>query len=148
MLRDLASTHGLTVLGLQPLNQFDGWAEGHPRKEWSRRKAERWLPLLSKLGCEFLQVRGHFEPSPSSSQVGSNNMPDASNDLDIYAADLRWLGQLGAVQDPPVKIAYELWCFSVHINTWEQCWEVVKRTVSPQNSQGGWKYSMTDLTGP
>jgi hypothetical protein len=57
-------------------------------------------------------------------------MPDATDDLDIYAADMRWLGQLGAAQDPPVKIAYESWCFSVHINTWEQCWEVVKRAVS------------------
>lgn len=55
-LKALAEIYGLRVVGVQPLNQFDGWPKGHPREEWSKRKAERWVPLLSMLGCEFLQV--------------------------------------------------------------------------------------------
>lgn len=54
---DLALTHGLTLLIMQPLNQFDGWPSDHPRAEWARRKAERWLPLCSRLGVQYLQVR-------------------------------------------------------------------------------------------
>jgi predicted xylose isomerase-like sugar epimerase len=56
----LAKSYGLTVLMLQPLNQFDGWPEGSPRANWVRRKAERWLPLCAKLGVEMLQVRAQL----------------------------------------------------------------------------------------
>lgn len=52
----LATNYGLRILALQPLNQFDGWPEGSVRAEWVRRKAERWLPLCSKLEVELLQV--------------------------------------------------------------------------------------------
>jgi hypothetical protein len=51
-----AATFGLSILMLQPLNQFDGWHEGSKRGEWVKRKAEKWLPLCSKLGVEQLQV--------------------------------------------------------------------------------------------
>jgi sugar phosphate isomerase/epimerase len=56
MLTALAETFGLTIMALQPLNQFDGWPEGIERAEWVRRKAERWLPLCAKLGVKLLQV--------------------------------------------------------------------------------------------
>ena len=52
----LAGSFGLTIMALQPLNQFDGWPEGCKRAEWVRRKAERWLPLCAQLGVELLQV--------------------------------------------------------------------------------------------
>jgi hypothetical protein len=51
-----AKSFGLAVLMLQPLNQFDGWKEGSKRGEWVKRKAEKWLPLCSKLKVEQLQV--------------------------------------------------------------------------------------------
>jgi hypothetical protein len=34
-----AATFGLSILMLQPLNQFDGWHEGSKRGEWVKRKA-------------------------------------------------------------------------------------------------------------
>ncbi|KAL7418290.1 hypothetical protein Q5752_006746 [Cryptotrichosporon argae] len=116
--KELAAAHGLTIVALQPLNQFDGWPEGHPRREWSRRKAERWLPLCSLLGIEMLQV-------------GSNDKPDASTDLDVYAGDMRWIAELGAKQSSPVKIAYECWCFAHHVNTWELTWDIIQRADHP-----------------
>jgi sugar phosphate isomerase/epimerase len=57
----LAGSYGLKILMLQPLNQFDGWPKGHKRKEWSYRKAEKWLQVCSKLGVEQIQVRCCFE---------------------------------------------------------------------------------------
>ncbi|OXB33630.1 3-dehydroshikimate dehydratase [Cryptococcus neoformans] len=54
--KKLVAKYGMTCLVLQPLNQFDGWPEGSKRAEWVRRKAEKWLPLCSKLGVEQLQV--------------------------------------------------------------------------------------------
>ena len=118
-IKQLASSYGLALLVPQPMNQFDGWPAGHPRELFSRRKAERWLPMCARLGVEFLQV-------------GSNNMPDAldTTHLEKYVEDMSWLASLGARQIPPVRIAYECWCFSVHVNTWELTWEIVKRAVS------------------
>ena len=52
----LAESFGLTIMALQPLNQFDGWPEGCERAGWVRRKAERWLPLCAQLGVKLLQV--------------------------------------------------------------------------------------------
>ena len=52
----LAESFDLTIMALQPLNQFDGWHEGSERADWVRQKAERWLPLCARLGVELLQV--------------------------------------------------------------------------------------------
>lgn len=113
-----AASFGLTILMLQPLNQFDGYAPGTERAKWVKAKAERWLPLCSKLGIEQLQV-------------GSNDFRDATDDLDIAAADLRWLAELGARQPRPVKIAYESWCFSWRVPDFETVWDIVQRGDHP-----------------
>lgn len=55
---ELAKGYGLSILMLQPLNQFEGWAKGTKREQWSREKAEKWLPLCAKLGVEQIQVGG------------------------------------------------------------------------------------------
>lgn len=60
--KKLVAKYGMTCLVLQPLNQFDGWPEGSKRAKWVRRKAEKWLPLCSKLGVEQLQVLLIFTP--------------------------------------------------------------------------------------
>jgi len=56
VLVELASKFDLKILMLQPLNQFDGWPEGHKRKDWAYRKAAKWLTLCSKLGVLQIQV--------------------------------------------------------------------------------------------
>ncbi|ODO05015.1 hypothetical protein I350_05627 [Cryptococcus amylolentus CBS 6273] len=114
----LANQYGLTVIVLQPLNHFEGWPEGHEREEWSRRKAERWLSLCAELGVEFLQV-------------GANDRKDASADDEKTASDMRWLADLGAKQEPPVKIAYECWCFGDLRGDWEYTYKVVQLADHP-----------------
>lgn len=58
----LARSYNISILMLQPLNQFEGWAKGTKRAEWSRTKAEKWLPLCAKLGVEQIQVSGTNDP--------------------------------------------------------------------------------------
>ncbi|WVQ77669.1 hypothetical protein IAR50_007358 [Cryptococcus sp. DSM 104548] len=114
----LAAEHGLKVVVLQPLNHFEGWPEGHERCEWVRRKAERWLLLCAKLGVEFLQV-------------GGNDRKDATAGDEKTASDMRWLAELGARQDPPVKIAYECWCFGDSRGDWEYTYKIVQLADHP-----------------
>ncbi|AAW44929.1 hypothetical protein CNBL0420 [Cryptococcus deneoformans B-3501A] len=111
--KKLVAKYGMTCLVLQPLNQFDGWPEGSKRAEWVRRKAEKWLPLCSKLAVEQLQV-------------GSNDYAEANAPDEKTAEDMRWLAELGAKQNPPVKIAYESWCFSKRVSDWEHTWKIVQ----------------------
>lgn len=135
----LARKYGVKVVVLQPLNQFDGWPAGTERAEWVRRKAERWLPLCSKLGVEFLQVCfsliSYLVLAPlrdwtnNWSQVGSNDWVDACAPDAKTAGDMRWIAELGARQDPPVKIAYEPWCFSDLRGEWEECYKTVQQAV-------------------
>lgn len=47
---------------------------------------------------------------------------------------MRWLAELGAKQNPPVKIAYESWCFSKRVSDWEHTWKIVQLGVSPASS--------------
>ncbi|WVF72588.1 hypothetical protein IAT40_007405 [Kwoniella sp. CBS 6097] len=108
-----ASKRGIKILAIQPLNQFDGWPEGSKRSEWVRRKAEKWLYLCSQLQVEMIQV-------------GANDYAEANAPDSKVAEDLRWIAELGASQNPPVKIAYEVWCFSKRVSTWERTWELVQ----------------------
>lgn len=59
---ELAKSYGISILMLQPLNQFEGWEKGTKREVWSRAKAEKWLPLCAKLGVEQIQVSGTDDP--------------------------------------------------------------------------------------
>jgi sugar phosphate isomerase/epimerase len=61
-LKSLAASHGLEVIILQPMSQYEGWVEGSHRSHWVREKAKRWLPLCSKLGVTYLQVRTPCRP--------------------------------------------------------------------------------------
>lgn len=63
-------------------------------------------------------------------QVGSNDEPDATSEFDKIVEDMTWVAELGAKQNPPVKISYEPWCFSPHTSDWESCWKIVKAAVS------------------
>lgn len=126
---------------LQPLNQYDGWAEGSKRGEWVKRKAEKWLPLCSKLRVEQLQVGrpvGYiYRPEGLLIvQVGSNDYAEANATDDVTAAGLSWLAELGAQQDPPVKIAYESWTFGSRALNWEKTWHLVQLAVRRHLSCG------------
>lgn len=55
-LLELASSLSVETLMIQPMDNFGGWPTGSERGEWSKRKAERWLELCSRLKVEQLQV--------------------------------------------------------------------------------------------
>lgn len=102
---------GLKVLVLQPHSQFEGYTDPEVRKGKLAR-AERWLTLMEPLGCDMLQV-------------GSNDDTSTSSDLKVIAGDLRDLSDL-AKKYGDIRVAYEPWCWGAHVNTWRQCYDVMK----------------------
>ncbi len=47
------------------------------------------------------------------------------------AEDLREVADLGLRQQPAIRFVYESLGWGTRINTWEQCWEVVRRVDRP-----------------
>ncbi|TFY70739.1 hypothetical protein EVG20_g2273 [Dentipellis fragilis] len=64
-------------------------------------------------------------------QIGSSDDPSSSPDYDVIARDLRELADDAAKQNPPIKLAYEMWAWGAHVNTWEHAWEICKRVDRP-----------------
>ncbi|BFZ55719.1 hypothetical protein PYCC9005_002760 [Savitreella phatthalungensis] len=100
----------LKVLVLQPHSQFEGYQGAKHREKLER--AERWIRLLSPLGCDMLQV-------------GSNDDTDSSGDYRIIADTLRDLCDIASKYH--CRIAYEPWCWGAHVNTWLHCYHVLQK---------------------
>lgn len=108
---------GLKVLVVHPFSGFEGYTDERKREQGLQR-ARAWFKVLNALDCQMLQV-------------GSSDDPSSSSDYDVIARDLRCLADEAAAQDPPIQIAYEMWAWGCHVNTWEHTWEICKRVDRP-----------------
>ncbi|KAI0353900.1 xylose isomerase-like protein [Trametes cingulata] len=115
--KKLCEELGLSILAVHPFSQFEGYEDTQKRATGYERAAA-WLKVLKALNCQMLQV-------------GSTPDASTSSDYDVIARDLRQLADEAAAQDPPIRIAYEMWAWGAHVNTWEHIWEVCKRVDRP-----------------
>ncbi|KDQ58865.1 hypothetical protein JAAARDRAFT_192446 [Jaapia argillacea MUCL 33604] len=115
--RGMCEELGLEVLALHPFSQFEGYEDVSKREEGFAR-AQTWFKVMNALNCQMLQV-------------GSSNDPSISSDYEIIARDLRQLADEAAAQEPPIRIAYEMWAWGVHVNTWEDTWDICQRVDRP-----------------
>ncbi|CDO71054.1 hypothetical protein BN946_scf184844.g58 [Trametes cinnabarina] len=107
----------ISILAVHPFSQFEGY-EDKEKRAIRFERAAAWFKVLKALNCQMLQV-------------GSTPDESTSSDYDVIARDLRQLADEAAVQKPPIRIAYELWAWGAHVNTWEHIWEVCKRVDRP-----------------
>ncbi|KAH9848733.1 xylose isomerase-like protein [Lenzites betulinus] len=115
--RQLCEELGLLILAVHPFSYFEGYEDAQKRASGFERAAA-WFKVLTALNCQMLQV-------------GSTPDPSTSSDYDVIARDLRQLADEAAAQEPPIRIAYEMWAWGAHVNTWEHTWEVCKRVDRP-----------------
>lgn len=52
----LLKSYGLKLLGIQRLNQYEGWPEIHERSTHVKRKAHQWIRVCEALHVDWLQV--------------------------------------------------------------------------------------------
>jgi 4-hydroxyphenylpyruvate dioxygenase len=118
-IRKLCDSLHLTVLGLQPFWLYEGLID---RAEHDRliTKIKLWFSFAHELNTNTIQIPANFLPKEK-----------LSGDLDVIAADLRELADLGLREKPPIRFAYENLCFSTHVDTWEKAWAVVQRVDRP-----------------
>ncbi|KZT01032.1 xylose isomerase-like protein [Laetiporus sulphureus 93-53] len=113
----LCNSLGVKLLAVHPFSELEGYADEAKRAHGMER-AHAWFKVLKALNCEILQV-------------SSSDDPSSSKDRNLIARDLRDLADAAAKEQPPIKIAYEMWAWGCHINTWEDTWDICKRVDRP-----------------
>lgn len=111
--------NGLVIIGLQPFLFYEGLID---RKQHDRliEKMKLWLKIVKRLHTDTIQIPANF--------LSADELTD---DLDLIAADLREVADMGAAEDPPVRYAYENLCWSTVVDTWELAWGVIQRVDRP-----------------
>ncbi|KAJ5526249.1 hypothetical protein N7494_012899 [Penicillium frequentans] len=112
-------SRGLEIISLQPFLFYEGLKD-RDQHEILIEKMKLWLKIAKIFNTNTIQVPGNFLPAEQ-----------LTGDLDVIAADLREIADMGAAVDPPVRYAYENLCWSTHVDTWEKVWDVVKRVDRP-----------------
>jgi 4-hydroxyphenylpyruvate dioxygenase len=79
-----------------------------------------WVQLAHVLKTDIIQIPANFLPAEF-----------VTDDIDLIVADLRRVADFGLAQSPPIRFAYESLCWSTRVDTWEGCWDVVKRVDRP-----------------
>lgn len=116
---EACQAQGLEVIGLQPFLFYEGLRDRDQQASLIE-KMKLWLQIAKRLGTNTIQIPANFLPAEQ-----------LTNDLDVIAADLRQVADMGAAETPVVRFAYENLCWSTYIDTWEKAWEVVKRVDRP-----------------
>ncbi|KAG7284072.1 3-dehydroshikimate dehydratase [Staphylotrichum longicolle] len=118
-IREMCQARGIEILCLQPFSHYEGLLD---REEHERRldQLDFWFKLARELETDIIQVPASFMPAHL-----------VTDDLALIVSDLRKIADLGLRQNPPIRFAYESLCWSTRVNTWEQCWEVIKRVNRP-----------------
>ncbi|KAJ4291475.1 3-dehydroshikimate dehydratase [Collariella sp. IMI 366227] len=115
----LCRTRNISIICLQPFSHYDGLLN---RSEHSRRISQLhfWIDLAHELNTDMIQVPANFLPAEF-----------VTTDLELIVSDLCEVADIGLAANPPVRFAYESLCWSTHVDTWELCWEVVRRVDRP-----------------
>ncbi|KAL2134300.1 hypothetical protein VTI74DRAFT_497 [Chaetomium olivicolor] len=115
----LCRARNIEVVCLQPFSHYDGLVD---RQEHERRieQLHFWIQLAHALETDIIQIPASFLPAEF-----------VTEDLDLIISDLREVADIGLMANPPIRFAYESLCWSTRVDTWERCWEVVRRVNRP-----------------
>ncbi|KAF2161045.1 hypothetical protein M409DRAFT_37639 [Zasmidium cellare ATCC 36951] len=110
---------GLQVIGLQPFLFYEGLKDRNKHQELIK-KLHVWIDLTKILGTNTIQIPGNFLPAE-----------EITDDPKVIVDDMREVADIGLLQDPPIRFAYESLCWSTYIDTWEKSWEIVRLVDRP-----------------
>jgi 4-hydroxyphenylpyruvate dioxygenase len=125
-IRQLCDSLHLETVCLQPFMFYEGLIDRAEHHHLVSEKIQLWFRLAHILGTDIVQVPSNFLPPDS-----VTGEPRTTGDMDIIVSDLREIADLAGQQSPPIRLAYESLAWGNHVNTWEQCWEVINRVDRP-----------------
>lgn len=115
---NLCNQYGVEIVCLQPLLFFEGLADKAARAAAFER-LKLWFKLCHTLGTDLIQIPTNFQQH------------DTTGDVDHIVADLTEATLLGLQESPVIRFAYEGVSWGTHVDTWDGCWEIVKRIDLP-----------------
>jgi len=118
-IHEMCQVAGLQIIGLQPFLFYEGLLDRQKHEELIE-KIHVWFRIVRELKTATIQIPANFLPTDQ-----------LMGDMDVIVSDLRKLADLGLLEIPQVRFAYENLCWSTHIDTWEKAWEVVKQVDRP-----------------
>ena len=106
---------GITIIGLQPFLFYEGLKD---REEHAKmiEKLHVWFQIIKVLGTDVIQIPTQFRQDDG-----------VTGDMEVIVGDLLEVADLGLMENPPVKFAYESLAWGRFLDTWEGSWEVVRR---------------------
>jgi sugar phosphate isomerase/epimerase len=112
--RRLCASQNLSILVLQPFENFEGWPKASPeyRDAWDR--VNGWVRIMQAVGTDLLQVGSSDSPAE---KIGT--------DRARFVEDLRDLADLLASKG--FRVAYENWCWSTHAPEWKDVWDICQK---------------------
>ena len=115
VIRSLCDKYSLTVVCLQPLMLDEGLED---RDEHALRieKVQLWFRLARVLRTDLIAIASSYLPAES-----------LSSDINLIVSDLQQVADLGAQRSPPVRFTYESLAWGTRVDTWEACWDIVRR---------------------
>jgi 4-hydroxyphenylpyruvate dioxygenase len=117
-IRRLCDSLHLELMGLGPFKDCEGLLDPVARAE-KLEELKLWFEMARILGTDIIQIPCTFMTE------------GITGDRDIIARDLRQIADLGAMENPPFRFAYENLCFGTHNDTWEKAWDIVERVDRP-----------------
>jgi 4-hydroxyphenylpyruvate dioxygenase len=115
VVREICKRNELEVISLQPFLFYEGLVD---RKEHAAiiQKLQLWFEIVKILGTDVIQVPTQFRRDDG-----------VTGDLEVVVADMVEMADLGQMESPPIKFAYEHLAWGTFIDAWEGVWEVVRR---------------------
>ncbi|KAL9087873.1 MAG: hypothetical protein Q9165_006435 [Trypethelium subeluteriae] len=117
--RYLCDQYSLAIICLQPFMLDEGLFD---RTEHKARieKLHLWLELARILRTDLIAIASSYLP-----------VERLSSDIKLIISDLQEVADLGAQRCPPVRFTYESLAWGTRVDTWEVCWDIVRRVNRP-----------------
>jgi 4-hydroxyphenylpyruvate dioxygenase len=115
----MCRSRNLEIVCLQPFMHYDGLVD-RSAHALHLKKLELWFLLARALKTDLIQIPSNFLPADQ-----------VSPDMDLIVEDLIEVANMGLQQSPPFRFAYESLCWGTRVDTWEKCWDVVRRVDKP-----------------
>ncbi|KAK9379995.1 xylose isomerase-like protein [Kockiozyma suomiensis] len=116
---DACERNGLEIIGLQPFLFYEGLVDRDQHDKLIE-KLKLWFKIVKILKTNTIQIPANFLPAN-----------ELTGDLNIIAKDLQQVADMGAMEEPPIRFAYENLCWSTFVDTWEMLWKVTKLVDRP-----------------
>ena len=119
LIYQMCQARDLEIICLQPLMHYEGLLD---RAEHTRHieKLRLWVHLAHELHTDIIQIPSNFLPADQLTET-----------FDLIVSDLQEAADIGLAASPPLRFVYESLCWGTRVDTWEACWDVVRRVDRP-----------------